>query len=58
MTVCRKESIYKDYTSNPFLRLQVMKTFFKMLKDVGMAMPKTTDTRCRDDSVQARYVIQ
>ena len=29
-----------------------------MLKDVGMAVPKTTETRCRDDSVQARHVIQ
>ena len=24
-----------------------------MLKDVGMAVPKTTETRCRDGSVQA-----
>ena len=30
----------------------------KRLKDVGMAVPKTTETRCRDGSVQARHVIQ
>ena len=29
-----------------------------MLKDVGMAVPKTTETMCRDDSVQARHVIK
>ena len=37
---------------------KVLKTFLKMLKDVGMAVPKTTATRCRDASVQARHVIQ
>ena len=26
--------------------------------NVGMAVPKTTETRCRDGSVQARHVIQ
>ena len=25
-----------------------------MYRDVGMAVPKTTETRCRDDSVQGR----
>ena len=39
-------------------REQVLKTFFLMLKDVGMAVPKTTEASCRDGSVQARYVIQ
>ena len=29
-----------------------------MLKDVGMAVPKTTATRCRDGSVRARHVMQ
>ena len=29
-----------------------------MLKDVGMAILKTTETRCRDGSVQARHVIE
>ena len=32
--------------------------FQKMLRDVGMAVPKTTETRCRDGSVHARHVIQ
>ena len=32
--------------------------FPKMLRDVGMAVPKTTETRCRDGSVQARQVIK
>ena len=36
-----------------------MKTHFqKMYRDVGMAVPKTTETRCRDGSVQGRHVIQ
>ena len=34
------------------------KHFQKMYRDVGMAVPKTTKTRCRDGSVQARHVIQ
>ena len=34
------------------------KHFQKMYRDVGMAVPKTTETRCRDGSVQARHIIQ
>ena len=34
------------------------KHFQKMYRDVGMAVPKTTETRCRDGSVQGRQVIQ
>ena len=34
------------------------KHFQKMYRDVGMAVPKTTETRCRDGSVQSRHVIQ
>ena len=34
------------------------KHFPKMLRDVGMAVPKTTETRCRDGSGQARQVIK
>ena len=34
------------------------KHFPKMKRDVGMAVPKTTETRCRDGSVQARQVIK
>ena len=34
------------------------KHFQKMHRDVGMAVPKTTETRCRDGSVQGRHVIQ
>ena len=46
----RGESLYSE----------VLKTLKKklMLKNVGMAVPKTTATRCRDGSVQARHVIQ
>ena len=40
------------------LYIQALKTFLKMLNDVGMAVPKTTATRCRDGRVQARHVIQ
>ena len=32
--------------------------FFKMLRDVGMAVPKTTETRYGGWSVQARQDIQ
>ena len=35
-----------------------IKHFQKMYRDVGMAVPKTTETRCRDGSVQGRHVIQ
>ena len=37
-----------------------MKNIFKkcMYRDVGMAVPKTTETRCRYGSVQGRHVIQ
>ena len=38
--------------------VHVLKAFFLMLKDVGMVVPKTTDTRCRDGSVQVSHVIQ
>jgi len=54
--------VYKDRSM--FCKFQsmfakkVLKTFQEMLKDVGMAVPKTTATRCRDGSVQARHVIQ
>ena len=34
------------------------KHFQKMYRDVGMAVPKATETRCRDGSVQGRHVIQ
>ena len=34
------------------------KHFQKMYRDVGMAVPKTTETRCRNGSVQGRHVIQ
>ena len=34
------------------------KHFQKMYRDVGMAVPKTTETRCRDGNVQGRHVIQ
>ena len=34
------------------------KHFQKMQRDVGMAVPKITDIRCRDGSVQARQVIK
>ena len=49
MTKCEKVTI---------LLLKYIKHFQKMYRDVGMAMPKTTETRCRDGSVQARHVIQ
>ena len=46
----------------PLLLMSVIikyeKHFQKMYRDVGMAVPKTTETRCRDGSVQGRHVIQ
>ena len=41
-----------------YIYIKYIKHFQKMYRDVGMAMPKTTETRCRDGSVQARHVIQ
>ena len=41
-----------------YIIVKYIKHFQKMYRDVGMAMPKTTETRCRDGSVQARHVIQ
>ena len=45
---CGHVALYKKYK----------KHFQKMYRDVGMAVPKTTETRCRDGSVQGRHVIQ
>ena len=43
---------------NPSHNIKYEKHFQKMYRDVGMAVPKTTETRCRDASVQGRHVIQ
>ena len=40
------------------LCIKYEKHFQKMYRDVGMAVPKTKETRCRDGSVQGRHVIQ
>ena len=40
------------------INIKYEKHFQKMYRDVGMAVPKTTETRCRDGSVQGRHVIQ
>ena len=45
-----------SYASLPIIKYE--KHFQKMYRDVGMAVPKTTETRCRDGSVQGRHVIQ
>ena len=45
--------LYKKKYTNKY-----EKHFPKMLRDVGMAVPKTTETRCRDGSVQVRQVIK
>ena len=45
--------LYKKKYTNKY-----EKHFPKMWRDVGMAVPKTTETRCRDGSVQARQVIK
>ena len=37
----------------PFYSLKYQKHFPKMYRDVGMAVPKTTQTRYMDGSVQA-----
>ena len=46
-------SLYKKRDANKY-----EKHVQKMYRDVGMAVPKTTETRCRDGSVQGRHVIQ
>ena len=45
--------LYKKKYTNKY-----EKHFPKMSRDVGMEVPKTTETRCRDGSVQARQVIK
>ncbi len=45
--------LYKKMYTNKY-----EKHFPKMYRDVGMAVLKTTETRCRDGSVQARQVIK
>ena len=46
------------YTPTTIGVIKYKKHFQKMSRDVGIAVPKTTETRCRDGSVQARHVIQ
>ena len=41
----------KTTQMTPSLCLKYEKHFQKMYRDVGMAVPKTTETRCRDGSV-------
>ena len=48
----------QGYGSSVLCDIKYEKNFQKMYRDVGMAVPKTTDTRCRDGSVQGRHVIQ
>ena len=54
------DSLCRDGADTPIVRVHIkyIKHFQKMYRDVGMAMPKTTETRCRDGSVQGRHVIQ
>ena len=35
-----------------------VRTFSKNVEGCRVAVPKTTETRCRDGSVQARHVVQ
>ena len=51
-------SLWHMDSSHKIIRYKYEKHFQKMYRDVGMAVPKTTETRCRDGSVQARHVIQ
>ena len=51
-----EETNWFDYIDYRMYKYE--KHFQKMYRDVGMAVPKTTETRCRDGSVQARHVIQ
>ena len=46
------------YVSIMVVLYKYEKHFQKMYRDVGMAVPKTTETRCRDGSVRGRHVIQ
>ena len=55
---CKNNILFSELLYRKKGYKQVLKTFLKMLKDVGMAVPKTTETRCRDGSVQARHAIQ
>ena len=42
-----------DTIITPKETAECSKTFSKMWMDVGIAVPKATETRCRDGSVQA-----
>ena len=46
------------YLGHSIYMLKYEKHFQEMYRDVGMTVPKTTETRCRDGSVQGRHVIQ
>ena len=50
--------MYTHYECVGTIPKKYEKHFQKMYRDVGMAVPKTTETRCRDGSVQGRHVIQ
>ena len=52
--------IYGSYCAISMVTYTSMKNIFQKCRgiDVGMAVPKTTETRCRDGSVQARQVIK
>ena len=52
--ICKKAT---QVTPSLYL-LKYEKHFQKMYRDVGMAVPKSTETRCRDGSVQERQGIQ
>ena len=49
--------VHRTETSSS-IHVKYEKHFQKMYEDVGMAVPKTTETRCKDGSVQTRHVIQ
>ena len=48
---CMNMPSYYMYACNIFFLY--LKSFCELCYNVGMAVPKTTETRCRDGSVQA-----
>ena len=54
--VCAYSCMHTAHEQSYYIKYE--KHFQKIYRDVGMAVPKTKETRCRDGSVQGRHVIQ
>ena len=63
-----QQTFYVESTNKPIVYMYIEELpklvnaniykFFKNVENGGMAVPKPTETRCRDGSVQARHAIK